>query len=72
MWWTGPEQSAQQANNIPMPPMLAAFDQSVDFSYSSDSPQILHNVSLEVPRTPLSVGNSDRQINGSEAAAALL
>ncbi|WP_255446184.1 ABC transporter transmembrane domain-containing protein [Synechococcus sp. RS9902] len=45
------EQSALQASNIPMPPIAGNVSiQSVDFSYSSGGPQILHNVSLEVPR----------------------
>ncbi len=45
------EQSAQQATNIPMPPIAGSVSiQSVDFSYSSSGPQILHNVSLDVPQ----------------------
>ena len=45
------EQSAQQATNIPMPPIAGTVSiQSVNFSYSSSGPQILHNVSLEVPQ----------------------
>ena len=45
------EQSAQQATNIPMPPIAGSVSiQAVDFSYSSSGPQILHNVSLDVPQ----------------------
>ncbi|MEB3241997.1 MAG: peptidase domain-containing ABC transporter [Synechococcus sp.] len=45
------EQSADQATNIPMPPIAGSVSiQAVDFSYSADGPQILHNVSLEVPQ----------------------
>ena len=45
------EQSAEQATNIPMPPIAGSVSiQAVDFSYSSSGPQILHNVSLDVPQ----------------------
>ena len=45
------EQSVQQATNIPMPPIAGDVSiQAVDFSYSNSGPQILHNVSLEVPQ----------------------
>ena len=47
------EQSAEQASNIPMPPIAGSVSiQAVDFSYSSSGPQILHNVCLEVPQGP--------------------
>ena len=45
------EQSDLQATNIPMPPIAGSVSiQSVDFSYSTTGPQILHNVSLDVPQ----------------------
>lgn len=45
------EQSAQQATNIPMPPIDGSVSiQGVDFRYSSTGPQILHNVCLDVPQ----------------------
>jgi ATP-binding cassette subfamily B protein len=45
------EQSDLQATNIPMPPIAGSVSiQSVDFKYSSSGPQILHNVSLDVPQ----------------------
>ena len=45
------EQSAQQATNIPMPPIGGAVSiQQVDFNYTNTGPQILHNVSLEIPQ----------------------
>ena len=44
------EQSDQQASNIPMPLIKGDVSiEQVDFRYSDDGPQILHNVSLEVP-----------------------
>ena len=45
------EQSDLQAANIPMPPIAGSVSvQGVDFRYSEDGPQILHNVSMEVPK----------------------
>ena len=45
------EQSAQQATNIPMPLIQGDVSiETVDFRYSDDGPQILHNVSLDVPK----------------------
>ena len=45
------EQSSKQATNIPMPPIGGAVSiQQVDFSYTRSGPQILHNVSLEIPQ----------------------
>ena len=45
------EQSIQQGTNIPMPPIGGSVSiQGIDFSYSVSGPQILHNVSLEVPQ----------------------
>ena len=44
------EQSDLQATNMPMPPLLGHVQiKNVGFRYSSDSPAILHNVSLDVP-----------------------
>jgi subfamily B ATP-binding cassette protein HlyB/CyaB len=43
------EQSDLQATNIPMPPLIGAVAiQNVVFRYSPETPEILHNVSLEV------------------------
>ena len=43
------EQSDRQATNIPMPPIQGRVHiENVDFSYDSNGPQILHNVSLDV------------------------
>ena len=44
------EQSELQASNIPMPPIAGRVSvQGVDFRYSEEGPQILNNVSMEVP-----------------------
>ena len=44
------EQSELQATNIPMPPLQGHVRiEQVSFRYSPDSPEILHNVSLDVP-----------------------
>jgi subfamily B ATP-binding cassette protein HlyB/CyaB len=44
------EQSELQAENIPMPPIAGHVSiQGVDFRYSDEGPQILNNVSVEVP-----------------------
>ena len=45
------EQSDLQATNIPMPPLRGNVQiQQVSFRYSPEMPEILHNVSLDVPK----------------------
>jgi len=45
------EQSVEQASNIPMPPIAGTVSiQQVDFAYNTSGPQILHNVSLDIPQ----------------------
>jgi subfamily B ATP-binding cassette protein HlyB/CyaB len=62
------EQSELQATNIPMPPLRGHVQiQKVSFRYSPETPEILHNVSLNVP-----VGTFVGMVGGSGSGKSTL